>query len=176
MLLFLTSSGTAPAVGPPGWQWVGTKTTKGAVTQLWSRVATAADAGQTATVDLASTRASALQLLAYAGTSTTSPVAVFAAAATGTAPAATTPLVTVALPGWVVSYWAAKSEYVTGWSLPAGQILRSTTLGTGTPHLDTVVSDSAALVRTGSAGGLTATTTVNQACGTTWTVELAPSS
>ena len=174
MLLFGTAAGTTALLGPAGWQQVGTVTAKGSVSTVWSRVATSADAGQPVTVGMGTTRREAVQLLAYAGTSATAPVLAFASLATGATASVTTPTLTLPSPGWVVSYWAAKSTYITAWTVPAGQIVRSAANGTGGGHINAVATDSGAPSPAGPAGGLTATATVAQGSGAAWTIALAP--
>jgi hypothetical protein len=75
---------------------------------------------------------------------------------------------------WVVSYWAAKSSVVNAWTLPAGQVTRSTSYGTGGGRIDAIAGDGGTPAPAGPAGGLTATTDQPFEAGTTWTIVLAP--
>ena len=112
----------------------------------------------------------------YNGTSVTSPVAAFAANMTLATNTSTTPTLTITNPGWVVSYWAAKSSTITGWLVPAGQLARGTADGTGGGHITSAASDIGAASPAGSVGAVTATTAAAQSSGTSWTVVLAPGS
>ena len=174
MLLFGSAAGTTALTGPAGWQQVTTTTAKGMVTTLWSKIATAADSGLSVTVGFGKVRRGAVQLLAYNGTSATAPVAAFAAKTTLSTTTSTTPMLTLASPGWVVSYWAAKSSTITSWVVPAGQLVRATAAGTGGGHITSASSDAGAASPPGSVGAVTATTAVAQGSGTSWTVILAP--
>jgi PKD domain/Phosphoesterase family len=177
MLLLATDvSGTQPLTGPPGWAPVSSNAGTAISTGAWSRVATAADAGQPVTVGFGGTYKGGLQLLAYSGTSATAPVLTFASTVTHTTTSsATTPSVNITGSGnWVVSYWAAKSSAVNAWTLPGGEVSRSTSYGTGGGRIDAIAGDAGAPAPAGSAGGLTATTDQPFSAGTTWTIVLAP--
>jgi hypothetical protein len=150
------------------------------VTSVWSRVATAADAGSTVTVTFSTTfRKGGVHLLAYSGTSTTAPVQVFATNASHvTTTKATTPTVSVTNGGsWVVSGWETKSSTVTSMTAPAGQVVRDTVLGSGTGRLDMLATDyGAPIAAAGTAGGLTVSTDQAFTADTTLTLVLAPAS
>lgn len=176
MLLFATDvSGTQPPLtGPPGWTPVGTKAGTAISTEVWSRVASASDAGQQVTVGFGGTYKGSVQLLAYAGTSATAPVLTVASAVSHTTTSsATTPLVNFTGSGcWVVSYWAAKSSAVNAWTLPAGEVTRSTSYGSGGGRIDAIVGDTGAAASSGSAGGIMASTDQPFSASTTWTIVL----
>jgi len=143
---------------------------------VWTRVATAQDAGQPVTVGFAGQYKGTVEVVAYAGTSAAGPVATFGAAALHTTTSsASTPQVTVATPGaWVVSYWAAKSSIVNAWTVPVGEVQRNVANAIGTGRINSVVADSGGPVPTGPSGGLVATTDQNFSAATTWTIVLAP--
>lgn len=115
-------------------------------------------------------------MLAYSGTSATAPVLTFVSRVTHTTTSsAVTPSVNITGSGsWVVSYWAAKSSAVNAWTLPAGQVTRSTSYGTGGGRIDAIAGDGGTPAPAGPAGGVTATTDQLFAAGTTWTIVLAP--
>jgi PKD repeat protein len=181
--LILIASGALnqPISAPAGWALVGTNNSNGVmVTSVWSRVATAADAGSTVTVTFSTTyRKGGVHLLAYSGTSTTAPVQVFATnAGHVTTTKATTPTVSVTNGGsWVVSGWETKSSTVTSMTAPAGQVVRDTVLGSGTGRLDMLATDYGGPVKAaGTAGGLTVSTDQAFTADTTLTLVLAPAS
>jgi hypothetical protein len=141
---------------------------------VWSKVATSGDVGSTVTVSGFGSVHATVQLLAYSGTSTTTPVIAEARASSShSATSATTPTVTVpAGGGFVVSYWAAKSSAVTTWTPPVGQTVRSADNGSGSGRINAVATDFGTSAGAGTAGGLTATTDLAGSAFTTWTIVL----
>ena len=177
MLLLATDvSGTQPLTGPPGWTPVGSNAGTAISTQAWSRVAQAGDAGQPVTVGFGGQYKGSVQLLAYAGTSPTSPVlSATSTVSHTTTSAATTPLVNNTGTGrWIVSYWAAKSSAVNAWTLPAGEASRSTSYGSGGGRINAIAGDAGTSAPTGQAGGITATTDQPFSASTAWTIVLQP--
>ena len=163
LVMFLSASQTSPAyTAPAGWTEVQSGAGTAVAGRAWVRTADASDAGSIVSVVNDGTGVkSDLTVLAYRGVDATSPVTDAATGLDETATAAhTTPTVT-APDGrsWLVSYWSDKSETTTGWTGPTGQATRSTTVGTGTGHVNAFVTDSAGPVASGTRGGLTATAT-----------------
>lgn len=178
LLLFVTSNKALASVAqtPAGWTLVGSRlSSTDTETILYSRVASAGDAGRSQAVDFTATTKASLTLLAYDGTSVTDPIESFASAAETTNRAAhTTPGAAVSAAGsYVVSYWADKSSTTTGWTLPAGQTRRSLSLGSGTGRITSVASDLDAPAPTGDSPGRTAVASDPSAKATMWTVVLA---
>ncbi|HEY6739139.1 MAG TPA: PKD domain-containing protein, partial [Actinopolymorphaceae bacterium] len=129
MLLFLTLNATDRTIADPtggGWTLLGQESTRSAVTLVWQKEATAADAGSTVTVGLSAYTKGALTVAAYRGAGGTDVVVRDweSAPETSTTSTHTTP----SLPGipgaWLVSYWGEKSSGTTTWSEPAGQTRR----------------------------------------------------
>jgi outer membrane protein assembly factor BamB len=181
LVLIATGASNSPISAPAGWTLVGTESSNGVMfTSIWSRVAAAADAGSTVTVTFGTTsRKGGVQLLAYSGTSTTSPVLAFATHSDHvTTTTAKTPTVSVTAPGcWVVSGWATKSSDVTAWTAtPPGQVVRNAELGSGGGRIDMLATDPGASAAVGTAGGLTASTDQAFSADTTLTLVLAPAS
>ncbi len=148
LVLVATTTGTTSPTAPAGWTLVGTRTAGTVlVTSVWSKVA-AADAGTPVTVTIPGALAASVQLLAYSGTSATAPVLVAGSAGNAVnATAETTPVVTVAAPGSVaVSLWQAKTSALTTWTAPAGQLVRSTSIGTGGGRIAALAADSGTAV------------------------------
>ena len=164
LLLFETDNGNGvTATAPAGWTLVDTATSGTATTRLWQRTAPAGSAGSQVTVSFSTSVKSAVQMLAYTGTSSVGPVANLAKLVepTGTTSLThTTPTVTVDGGGsWVVSYWADKSSTTTRWSLPGSVAVRGApSIGTGTAHITAAVADSNQPLASGVYGGLTAST------------------
>jgi len=176
MLLVATGVATSPLTGPPGWSLVGTESNSVMTTSVWSQVAAAGAAGQSVTVGFPGTDKGTVQLLAYAGTSTTGPVATFAAAtAHTTETSAATPTVTIPASGdWLVSYWTVKSSDVTSWTAPAGTVARSEVFGTGGGQISSLAADGGGPATAGPGGGLAATAGQSFGAATTWSIVLAP--
>lgn len=175
LLLAATGVGTTALTGPAGWSLVGTESNSVMTTSFWSQVATAGEAGQPVTVGFPGNGKGTIQLLAYAGISTTAPVATFAAAgAHKTETTAATPAVTIPASGdWLVSYWTVKSSDVTSWTAPAGAVTRSTAFGTGGGQVSSLAADGGGPATAGPAGGLAASAQSFSA-DTTWSIVLAP--
>jgi PKD repeat protein len=179
LLLFVTSNKSLASVvaTPAGWTLVGTQlSSTDTETILYSKVATASDAGRSQPVDFTATTKATLTLLAYDGTATDNPIAAFASAPeTVNRATHTTPGANVAVAGsYVVSYWADKSSATTGWTLPAGQTQRSIALGTGPGRITSVASDLNAPAPLGASPGRTATANASSGKATMWTVVLQP--
>ena len=179
MLLFVTSNKALASVttDPAGWTREGTRlSSTDTETILYSKLATAGDAGTNAAVAFSATTKSALSLVAYDGTAA-DPVASFASAAETVSRAThTTPGASVAAAGsYVVSYWADKSaSLTTGWTTPTGQTQRSIALGTGAGRITSLLTDRNAPSPVGASAGVAATAAVATAKATMWSVVLQP--
>ena len=155
LLLFFTgNTDTATVTGPAGWTPLQAGSPSGITGRLWTRTATATDAGTTVRVTASARLKADVTVAAYRSVGGVAPTAL--RFDTTSARAHTTPAVT--LPdagGWLVSYWADKSSATTGWTVPSGQQVRSGSTGSGGGHVTAVLADPAAAV-TGTGGGLTA--------------------
>ena len=160
--MILTASGatTSTLSAPTGWSLVGTQPNSVMTTSVWSRAATAADAGTPVTVGFPAKVQGSVQLSAYSGVDSSAPIAAFAGAGThAAAMQATTPSVTVPDSGdWLLSTWSVKSSTVTNWTGASGQAQRNTLIGTSGGRISSLLADSGAPVASGPAGGLVATT------------------
>ena len=155
-----TTGGTISA--PAGWTLVKSATTTANDTQasIWSKVATAADAGSTVTLSSTKSVKATMELLAYHGTDTTNPVLASALTAETTAKTThTTPtLANSSGTSWLVSFWSEKSSTTTGsWTPPPSQMQRDLVVGDAGAHISSLLMDSGASVPTGTVGGLIAT-------------------
>jgi hypothetical protein len=160
-LTLLVSTKTGVAHTPPaGWTEVAQGSGPSVQTSVWQKVATAGDAGSAVEVALSELTKSDIRLLAYSGTAASAPVS---AAISSDATLTTdhqAPAATVATPGsWVVWYWADKSgATTTSWTAPAGTITRSTSFGTGTTYISSLVADPGESSAVGTVAGPTAST------------------
>jgi PKD repeat protein len=171
-----SNSNTTPLTGPSGsgWTLLQTVTAGTGMTSVWSKVASAGDAGAAVTFSAPTAVKMNVTVLAYHGTSGSNPVSVFGAAAeTVNRSTHTTPTVTVPTDGsWVVSLWSDKSSSTTVLSTPTGQTQREHSCGTGPGHVCALVTDGNAPVSAGSAGGLTTTADASSASDSMWTIVL----
>ena len=178
--LVMTFADNAPnnaITAPAGWEQVGTQSTSGMTSRVWTRVATAGMAGTQVRVSTATAARGNLTLMAYRGTDAVDPVAqVSLAAETVNRAAHTTPTITGVAPGsWAVSYWADKTAATTSWTLPAGQLQRHQFAGTGAGHVSNLATDGGDEVTSDTAGGLTATANSSTLQAVMATIVLVPS-
>jgi PKD repeat protein len=158
LVLVLSTNSTVTGTAPDGWTLVGTQSASPSLTtQVFSRVATATDAGTAVTVQLSGTAKVTAQLLAYAGTSKKGPIASLAGASDVAGTAHTTPQVAAPADGYVVSVWADKSSSARTFTAPAGVTTRVNAAGVGNGDVATLVADPGHPVPAGSEGHLTAT-------------------
>jgi PKD repeat protein len=176
LLLFVTANSLQDVVSPPtGWDLAGTQAAAEERTFLYTKVASAADAGKVQVVSFAASTKADLTVLAYSGTSATPFEAVASAAETVSRTTHTTPGATVTTPGaWVVSYWADKSSATTSWTTPADLTGRTASTGAGSGRITSVTADTAQGTPAGVVPGSTATADAASAKATMWTVVLKP--
>ncbi len=172
----VNSSGAALAA-PPGWTHVGRQTDGSLATEVWTRLASSGEAGLAITVTSDVTAKLELTVAAYRGLDPVSPLSGWSSAEEPSTTAThTSPVVTGAGGGaeWVISYWADKSSTTGDWSPPAGQTVRSVSVGTGGGHLSTLIVDSDGSPFPGDPGGLTAITDTPANKVAMWTLVLNP--
>jgi PKD repeat protein len=171
MVLALSINRETTIANPAGWAVVGSQPGPSGElqTRVWSRVATAADAGSAVRVTLGLRAKFALTVAAYSGVDAASPVAASASAAETVKRAAhTTPSVPSVSGGdWLLSYWTDKSSTTTSWSAPAGQAVRSEAIGAGSGRVDALLADSP-----NGNGGVTATANAASNKAVMWSVVL----
>ena len=162
LLLFASLNKAAPTVQSPGagWSQLSNFTSSTQRVLVYQKVAQAGDAGSTVVLRFSARSKVTLQLAAYTGTATTTPVSASANRADpNKSTSHVSPQVSVTTPGsWLVTYWADKSATTTAWNGPAGSTHRQSLLGSGTGYISSLLVDSGAPLATGSAGSLTATT------------------
>jgi hypothetical protein len=175
MLLAATGVTTSALTAPAGWTLVGTEPNPVMSTTVWSKVATAADAGSSVTVKFPAVVKGSVQLAAYSGVSPTARVTFAGAATHATATAAVTPAVSGVVAGdWLVSYWTVKSSAVTTWTGPSGAAVRNSAIGTGGGQVSSLLADGGAAATAGSGGGLAASTDQPFSASSTLTMVLTP--
>jgi large repetitive protein len=171
MVLALSINRTTSISNPSGWTAAGSQAGgSGEVqTRLWTRVATAADAGSSVSATLGTRAKFALTLAAYSGVDSAAPVvAAVGVAETSKRAAHSTPAVASVGDGnWLLSYWTDKSSATSQWNLPAGQSVRSEAIGSGSGRMTAVLADS----QSGS-GGVVATADATSNKAVMWSVVL----
>lgn len=174
LLLVLSLNASTRVLGVPsgpGWTELGTTTSGSMQTRVWTRVATADDAGRRTTVPLDAAAKYTMSLAAYSGTRPGTLVHADLAETVNRAEH-TTPAVDAPAGAWVVSYWADKSSATTALAPPATVSGRLAACGTSTGHVCSTLADSGAAVPTGRYDGRTATADASSAVATTWSVVL----
>lgn len=176
LVLLLSTNSAATGTTPTGFTLVGTQTASTAITtQVWQKVADAADPGRTVTVTMSASTKSSLGLLAYAGTATTAPASLTGSTDTG-GTSHVTPVATATAGAYVVSVWTDKSTAAREFTAPGGVITRSTSAGTGGGDVAVLVADGGSPAAAGPVGGLTATVPTASTRATMLTILLTPGS
>lgn len=173
LVLVLSLAAAARQVSAPIGSWTaeGDRTARTMRTLVWSKVATAADAGARVNIALDGSTKSTVQVAAYRGVDP-GPLVVASSALTTTATTRRTPTVTAPADSWVVSYWAAKSGSTTTWTAPAGVSARGQAANTGSGRIASLLADSGAPVPAGGYGNLAATSDAASTAATTWSLVL----
>lgn len=171
LLLMASVDGSPAVVDPPGWTRVESASTTALVSYVWTRTATAADAGSVVTVPLGSRQKSALVVAAYRGAAV-SGVAASAVVDAGTA-THTAGSVTVPAGSWVVWFWAERSPTTTAWVAGPGVQVREAVFSTGAGRVSALVGDTGA-ARTGVVAGAEATADSTSKQGITWSIVVPP--
>jgi PKD repeat protein len=176
LLLVATQNVTTGTVtGPAGWTLLDSSTGPSGTLRsyVWTKTATAADAGSQVGPNSSEIAKTSLVVAAYSGTSGVSAHAV--GVETSSTTQHTTPTVNVASAGsTLVSYWSDKTSDGTGWTLPLGVNGRAQTVGTGNGRITATLGDSAGQAP-GTRGGLTATSAASPTSrAIAWSIVLAP--
>ncbi len=176
MVMYFTDNAPAATVtAPAGWTQVGTQSTGGSLTRVWSRTATAGDIGSTVTVSMSAAGRGLLGMSDYRGAAGVTAADVTMAAETASRAAHTTP--TSPLSGsstWVLSLWTDKTAATTTWTAPGGQVVRNLKAETGSGHTSLLATDDGQPALSGTAGGLTATADSATASAAMATIEIRP--
>lgn len=176
LVLMMTWNNARAATTPAGWTSRDLHQGNRFSSRVWTRTATAADAGTQVAVGTGGLAKSVLSVTAHRSSS--GEAVVTAAALDGRNASGnthTTPAVTVTDPGsWLVSGWGEKSGSATTWTLPTGAVRRAGGATTGSGKVSQIVADSADVVDIGPAGGLVARTSTSTSRSTSLSVVVAP--
>ncbi|MBM9458564.1 PKD domain-containing protein [Nocardioides sp. zg-536] len=177
LLLFLVLNSTSATIDAnvPGWTLLDSRDGDGIRGRVWTRSATASDAGSVVNVPSSSYVKSTMSVAAYRSTG----AAVISASAVGGANSGatshTTPAATVlSANSWLVSVWGEKSSTDTTWTLPSGTTSRTQAAATGNGKVSSVLGDSGAGLPVGPQAGRTATTSSASTRSTMFTVVIDP--
>lgn len=175
LVLVLSTNSTVTGSTPAGYSLVGTQLASTAITtRVWQRVATPADAGSAVSVSLSGSAKTTLALVAYTGTSATSPIASFTGATDSGGTNHVTPEAVAQAGAMVVSVWTDKSAAARSFTAPTGVSTRSSVAGSGSGDLAFLIADAGAPVAAGQVGGLSATVSAASTRATMLTLLLAP--
>ena len=141
---------------------------------FFTKVATAADAGATLSVKMATYGRVTLVVSAYRNAQLSAASFVMQPETVSRA-AHTTPTAAAGSGNWALQYWSDKTAATTAWTAPAGQTVRQTGAGDGAGHMSWLLTDSNGQLAGTQAGGLTATANSASASAVMGTVVLAPS-
>ena len=171
VLVVSVGSSGRTATAPAGWDLEGDRTAGSMRSFVWSRTATAADAGSRLTVTLSGWAKSSVQLAAYRGVAT-GDLGVASSVYTSSGTTRRTPGVVAAEGDWVTSWWSGKSGAATTWTPPASLTSRSVTANSGSGRIVSRLADSGGPVPGGADGDHAATS--NAATGSTvaWSIVL----
>jgi PKD repeat protein len=162
LLLFLTTNSTTTTIGatPSGWTLAQSSDGSGTRGRLYTRSATASDAGKTVAVTTSGSTKSMIAVSAYRSSTGASTVTASAIKAVNTSASShSTPTVPVTDAGsWLVNAWMEKSSTAVTWKAPSNSTVRTSGSGVNTGKISGIVADSNAAVATGTAAARTATT------------------
>lgn len=175
LVLVTTSASRTPTMtGPTGWTVLASGSDVAVDTQskIWTRTATATDAGSNARVTLSSIAKVTSHVAAYRGAAGVSNHAL--AFETVSRAEHTTPVVSVSTPGSaLVSIWADKSSATTSFAMPTGVTSRNQQVGPSSGRITSAIGDTIG-VPPGSAGGLIAVADSATHRATMWSLVIAP--
>ena len=174
LLMVLSLNEATRTVGTPsgvtGWTLVDTATSGTMQTLVYTKNATAGDAGRTVRFSMDAAAKYTLTVAAYTGDML--PPQFATASETVFRPGHTTPTVEAGEGDWAVSYWADKSSATTAFTLPAQVTQRQATCSANAGRICSVLADSDGGVAAGTYGGLTATADAASGSATMWTMLL----
>jgi PKD repeat protein len=162
VLALTTNNTTATVANPAGWTLLQSTEGNGIRGRLWTKQATATDAGSTARVTTSATAKSVISVAAYHSSDGVSSVSASAGATSATSSTNhTAPSVNVSDENsWLVNVYTEKSSVTSVWTAPASSTQRTASAATGSGKISGILADSAGPVATGAAAGRTATTNV----------------
>ena len=165
------TGGATPTV-PAGWVLVDQALPSGIASYVWTKRATASDAGSTVETTLVNLQKSALVLSAYRGVSESQAINQIASSNDARSTDHVSPTATAPANGWVLQIWTDKSSGTTSWTPPAGTTVRASAYGVGGGRITAIATDSGGPVGAGTVGGKTATTDAQSGRAVAWTITL----
>ena len=177
LLLFLTTNSTSTTITDTidGWTLLQSRDGNGTRGRVWTRAATAIDAGRVVNITGSGYSKSVLSVAAYRSTG---PALVGASAIRGVDTSATSHTTPASaadhLNSWLVNYWSEKSSSPTTWTLPDGSVTRTQGESTGTGKVSGILGDSDGAIPLGAVAGRTATTSIAATRSVLFTVVLDP--
>ncbi len=176
LLLFFSANSNPATTSPPaGWTQVHAVDPSGMRGRAWRRTATAADAGSTVVVRNSSITKADLLVAAYRGLAASAIDVSASAVDTTSRSVHLAPSVTPTQSnGWVVTYWADKSDQNVNHTIPATLARRRTTSGTSGGHITATLADTSAAVSATPTGTFAATGTATATKAVMYTIALRP--
>ncbi len=178
LVLLLSRNNLTRTVGDPtgvaGWALVDSVSAGSMGTTVWTKVATAADAGRTVTVPLSGAAKSTLTLGAWTGVSSTTGVTFARSVDLASRTARTTPSVTAPAGAWVASYWADRSSTTTTWTASPAATERAEVCAADAGRVCSLLADTGGPVAAGTHPGVVASTDVASKEATMWSLVLVP--
>lgn len=171
---FGTNSGLVDVNAPTGWEVSANANTASMRGMFITRVAVAADAGTTLSVQTANWGRATLVLSVYRNAQVAAASFVMQPE-TVSRTTHTTPTAAAVSGDWALQYWSDKTAATTSWTVPAGQTVRETGAGTGGGHMSWLQTDSNGPITGATAGGLTATANSASGSAVMGTVVVSPS-
>ena len=164
--------GAADVTTPAGWTLRSEQRNGSMTSSVWTRTATAADAGSQVTTPVDSLMKAALVVSAYRGVAAGDPLVALEAASSSQTASHTTPSLAAPAGSWVVEAWTDKSSSTTAWTPPSGGAVRVSEVGSGGGRISALLGDSDGAVSAGQVGGRTATVDGVSGKGVSWTIVL----
>lgn len=175
VLRLAVNSSTPTVTDPAGWTLLRTASAGNVQGRLWTRTATADDAGRVVSTPLSTIAKAELGVSAYradhGGVGVTDSAL---SIAQGGGPQFTAPAVTASADSWVSTSWVAKTSVGVTWAAPSDSTVRSSTTGAGGGAVSGLMVDTGADVPAGAWPGAVATADPNPGRVVMSTVVLTP--
>ncbi|UYM06545.1 PKD domain-containing protein [Solicola gregarius] len=173
LVAFATFASDSPnPVAPAGWTPVADETFGNMAGFVWTKTATASDAGASQQWTLSGSPKATLTIGAYGGADSADPIGDATVANASSTASHTTPSATAGTGDWVLSYWADRSSSTTAWSSPGSVAARESAYGAAGGRITSRLADSDGPVASGQVGGVTATTDASSPRSMSWTIVL----
>lgn len=176
VLSITLNNSTATLTPPPGWSMERAADQRDTRAIVWTRTATAADAGSTVSVGTSTFGKSDLALVAYRSSTGTARV-VSSAISFDTVSTIdhVSPQVGASTDGtWLVTYFSRESSSTAAWQPVRGQTVRTNNLGVGGGNVAATLVDSGGVVAVGEQGGLTGTLSSASSNVVSWSMRVGP--